>query len=127
MSIFQRFIDQIPEISEKFPHKKEDFTLPVLKSKIKNIRTKYQKAVQAKRKSGFGRVILLYFDECQRIWGGSPSTVTIENGVETSALSSESNSQLDVSIQSSASSDSDVNQTKRPFNLPKAHSITILA
>ena len=38
--IFQRFIDQIPEISDKFPHKKEDFTLPVLKSKIKNIRTK---------------------------------------------------------------------------------------
>ena len=34
------------------------------------------------RKSGHGRVVLLYFEWCERIWGGSPATEQIQSGVE---------------------------------------------
>ena len=33
-------------------------------------------------KSGHGRVVLLYFEWCERIWGGSPATDQIQSGVE---------------------------------------------
>ena len=119
--IFNRFIAQIPEKSDKFPHLKEEFTLAVVKSKLKNVRAKYQKSVQAKRKSGFGRVVLLYFDECERIWGGSSSTTSIDNGIETSALSVVENDQLDVSSQSVDTSSSSDDFNGRRALLSKKH------
>ena len=46
------------------------------------IRQKYRMAIDSGRRSGHGRVVLLFFDLCGKIWGGSPATVQIENGLE---------------------------------------------
>lgn len=51
-------------------------------NKLKQIRLKYRKAVNEGRKSGNGRIVHIYFELCERIWGGSPATEPV-TGVET--------------------------------------------
>ena len=87
--ILQILMDQLPtspdegkKIGKDYPHKKEEITKATLTSKLKSIRRKFRQAVDSKRRSGHGRVVLLYFDDCERIWGGSPATVQINSGVE---------------------------------------------
>lgn len=51
-------------------------TLPVKttllnSTKLKAIRLKYRHAVDSGKKSAHGRVVLLYFELCEQIWGGS--------------------------------------------------------
>ena len=53
---------------------------------MKNIRQKYRQAVDSGRKSGHGRVVMLYFEICQSIWGASPATEQIEIGLESTDL-----------------------------------------
>ena len=50
---------------------------------MKAIRSKFGAAIDSGRKSGHGRVVLLFFDICQDIRGGSPATTTIPTGIET--------------------------------------------
>jgi hypothetical protein len=38
--------------------------------------------VDSGRRSGHGRVVLLYYELCEKIWGGSPATEEIQNGLE---------------------------------------------
>ena len=38
------------------------------------------------RKSGHGRVVLLYYELCQEIWEGSPATNTISPRLESGTL-----------------------------------------
>ena len=52
-------------------------------SKIKAIRTKYHQTVDSGKKNGHGRVVLCYFELCQKICGGSPATDQIVGGLET--------------------------------------------
>lgn len=52
-------------------------------SKLKNIRLKFRQAIDSGKRSGHGRVVLLYFEICESIWGGSPATSTILPGIET--------------------------------------------
>ena len=66
-----------------YPHTKVDMTKKVLTAKLKAVRGKYQEAVDSGRRSGHGRVVLLYYELCERIWGGSPATQQLEVGVET--------------------------------------------
>ena len=40
-------------------------------------------AVDSGRRSGHGRVVYLYYELCEKIWGGSPATEKIKTGVET--------------------------------------------
>ena len=47
---------------------------------------KYRGAVDTQCKSGHGRVITLFFDLCNDIWGGSPATTSLENGIETAEV-----------------------------------------
>ncbi|XP_062381081.1 uncharacterized protein LOC134069200 [Sardina pilchardus] len=88
--ILQRFITEYPFATARhdkdFPHKVEEITKAALTTKLKAIRSKYRLAVDSGRKSGHGRVVLLYFDACEKIWGGSPATTTLNSGVETSDL-----------------------------------------
>ena len=76
--ILQLFSAEYPAASagnEKgFPHKPEELTKTALTTKLKAVRVKYRHAVDSGRKSGHGRVVLLYFDFCEKIWGGSPAT-----------------------------------------------------
>ena len=52
-------------------------------TKLKNIRKKYRNAVDTGKKSGQGKVVLLYFNECEKIWGGSTATAKLQTGLET--------------------------------------------
>jgi len=47
------------------------------------IRKKFRQAIYSGRKSGRGCVVLLFFELCEEIWGGSPATTTIANAIET--------------------------------------------
>lgn len=50
--------------------------------KLKQIRNKYRKAISEGRKSGNGRVVAIYYELCEQIWGGSPATQPM-SGIET--------------------------------------------
>ena len=65
------------------------------------------------RKSGHGRFILLYFDECEAIWGGSPATTKIKNGIESSRIeeSQDSGNTCDTFPSATEESDSDENSS----------------
>ena len=79
--------DQYPkEAPEDFPHDAMAITKTQLTSKLKNIRSKYRGAVDTGRRSGQGRVVMLFYELCQEIWGGSPATRCIERAMETDDL-----------------------------------------
>ena len=65
-----------------YPHNPDDMSKDKVSTKLKAIRTKYRNAVDSGRKSGHGRVVMLYFEECQQLWGGSPATSKIGSGIE---------------------------------------------
>ena len=69
-----------------FPHKVEELTKTALTTKLKAVRVKYRHAVDSGRKSGHGRDVLLYFDFCEKIWGGSPATRALGSGIETTDI-----------------------------------------
>ena len=68
-----------------FPHTVEDIIKTALTMKLKSIRSKYRHAVDSGR-SGHGRVALLFFEVCEKIWGGSLATTTLGSGLETSDM-----------------------------------------
>ena len=59
---------------DNFPHKKEELTQAVVTSKLKAIRIKFRQAVDSGRRSGHGRVVMIYYELCESIWGGCPAT-----------------------------------------------------
>jgi hypothetical protein len=73
--------------ANEFPHKTECeklFKKERVKSKLKRIRSGYKKAVDFGRKSGGGRIVATFYDECLEIWAGSPAVGCTMNGIETS-------------------------------------------
>ena len=62
--------EEARETGKDFPHKTEDITKQAVTTKLKAVRLTYRQAVDSGRKSGHGRVVLLYFEWCERIWGG---------------------------------------------------------
>ena len=69
-----------------YKHKPREITKEKVATKLKAVRKKYQIAVDTGRRSAQGRVILLYFHECEAIWGGSPAKTKIKYGVESSII-----------------------------------------
>ena len=67
---------------------KQELTKAIVSTKLKNIRLKFRQAVDSGRRSGNGRVVMLYFELCEKIWGGSPATTQTEGGLETADLDS---------------------------------------
>ncbi|KAK5910864.1 hypothetical protein CgunFtcFv8_005089 [Champsocephalus gunnari] len=65
-----------------FPHDASVIT----KVQFTAICSKYRQAVDPGRWSGQGRVVLLFFELCEEVWGGSPATCTISSGFETGDL-----------------------------------------
>ena len=53
---------------------------------------KYRQAVDKGTRSGHGRVVLLYFDDCEKIWRGCPATDHIGVGIESTDLDLEDTS-----------------------------------
>lgn len=81
--------DEAKEMCKDYPHTKEELTKKILSAKLKAIRGKFREAVDSGRRSGHGRVVLLYYELCEKIWGGSPATQQLETGIETSDMNSE--------------------------------------
>ena len=85
--ILQEFLAALPDNNENilkdFPHSKEQITKQIVTSKLKAIRLKYRQAVDSGRRSGHGRVVLIFYELCEKVWGGSPATEQIEGGLET--------------------------------------------
>ncbi|XP_056152290.1 uncharacterized protein LOC130126700 [Lampris incognitus] len=93
--IFEQYRERYPlpeeamEMGKEYPHKKYEITKGQLTTKLKAIRIRYRQAVDSGRKRGHGRVVLLYFDLCESIWGESPATDLIPQSIETGDMAVE--------------------------------------
>ncbi|KAK1890211.1 Snake venom serine protease PTLE1 [Dissostichus eleginoides] len=103
---FQKQYPRTPT-EKDFPHDASAITKVQHTVKIKQIPSKYTHAVDTGRWSGQGRVVLLFFELCEEVWGGSPATRTISSGIETGDLEeSSSGPSLERSNDSPESSES---------------------
>ena len=82
------FEAQYPKNSTEkdFPHDAKTISRVQVTSKLKNVKMNYRKAVDAGRRSGNGRVVLMNFELCEQLWGGSPATQGNDTGIETDDL-----------------------------------------
>lgn len=55
------------KFGKEYPHKEGDLSKSVLAFKLKMIRKRFREGIDSVRKSGHGRVVLLYFELCQQI------------------------------------------------------------
>lgn len=107
--IHDKFVEHYPTpeeakaLGKEYPHSRTQITKAILTSKLKTIRQKYRLAVDDGRRSGHGRVVLLFFELCEQIWGGSPASTTISSGIETTELSEISTDSEEISRSSSSS------------------------
>lgn len=81
-------VEEDGENGKDYPHSKQELSKAVVSTKLKNVRLMFRQAVDSGRRSGHGRVVMLYFELCEKIWGGSPATTQIEGGLETTDLES---------------------------------------
>ena len=58
-----------------------------IKSKVKGIRQDYRTAVNKGTRSGCGKIVKEHFDILCEIWGGSPATTMLAEGVDGDSLS----------------------------------------
>ena len=77
------------EDPEKFPNKSK-ITKERITARLKSIRTSFKKAADPERKSGDGRVVFMFYDLCENLWGGSPAVTSFSFGVETSSNNNQS-------------------------------------
>ncbi|KAM4628576.1 uncharacterized protein ACJ7VT_001052 [Polymixia lowei] len=93
--IFDAFLAQYPKnpTDKDFPHDPNAITKSQVTAKVKNVRGKYRQAVDTGRRSGQGRVVLLFFELCEEIWCGSPATRSVDAGFETGDLEDSSSNQ----------------------------------
>lgn len=82
MDRFKNELEKEGGSGKDYPHKGEEITKQCLTNKLKSIRLKYRQAVDTGKRSGHGRVVLLYYQLCKSIWGGSPATQQPESGLE---------------------------------------------
>ena len=59
--------EEAKELTKDYPHTKEEKTKKVLSAKLKAIRGKFREAVDSGRQSGHERVVLLYYELCERV------------------------------------------------------------
>lgn len=78
--------EEAEQVGKDFPHVEESINKGTLTTKVKNIKANFRKAVDSGRKSGHGRVVMLYFELCEQIWGGSPATASLPGGIESTDL-----------------------------------------
>ena len=114
------FIAALPaddsDVMRSFPHKKEEVTKQIVTSKLKAMRLKFRQAVDSGRKSGHGRVVMIFYELSV---GGSLTTQQIDGGNESlefnsDVLNSQGNarnlSQLSNVVYSSISGDTLLNE-----------------
>ena len=91
--ITQKLRDSLPaeNLPVKFPHAAVQITKNIVSSKLKAIRINFRRAVDSGHRSGHGRVVYLYFELCEAVWGGSPATCEIDMGLESGDIASVNN------------------------------------
>ena len=72
--------------TKDYPHTREQVTRNILTSKLKAIQIKYREAVDSGRRSEHCRVVLLFYELCEKIWGGSPATQEFESELESTEI-----------------------------------------
>ena len=78
--------EEAKELTKEYTHTKEEVTKSILTTKLKNNHLRYRKAVDSGRRSGHVRVVFIYYELCEKIWGGSPATDQIDGGLETTDI-----------------------------------------
>ncbi|XP_041867925.1 uncharacterized protein LOC121656825 [Melanotaenia boesemani] len=93
--IMDAFLAQYPRhpTNKDFPHEVNTITKAQVTAKVKNIRSKFRLAVETGRRCGQGRVVLLFFELLEEIWGKSFATRSIDAGFETGDLEETSSMQ----------------------------------
>lgn len=115
--IHDKFVEHYPTpeeakaLGKEYPHSRTQMTKVILTSNLKTIRQKYRLAVDDGRRSGQGRVVLLYFELCEQIWGGSPASTTISSGIETTELSEMCTDSEEISPSSCSTPDCSINSS----------------
>ena len=82
--MFENMSKEYPEDPEKFPNK-STITKEYITAKLKIIRAGFKKAADAGLKGCRGRVVLMFCNLCENLWGGSPAVTSLKFGVETSS------------------------------------------
>lgn len=90
--IWEKFHEALrnKESSDDFPRTRGETTKAQLTAKLKAIRGKFKKAVDSGRRTGCGKTVLIYYELCNRIWGGGdkslikgfPRTPVLDTGLE---------------------------------------------
>ena len=84
MKTIVKLVSDLPKQkgSEGCAHSGDFFTRERIVSKIKHIRVKYRRALDAGRQRGGSRIVATFCDLCSEIWSGSPATEFIQAGLE---------------------------------------------
>ncbi|KAK1878136.1 Nuclear body protein SP140-like protein [Dissostichus eleginoides] len=104
-----------------FPHDANAITKVQLTAKLKQIRTKYRQLVNTGSRSHQGRVMLLFFELCEEVWGGSPFTRNISSPA-TRTIRSLSSGIETGDLEESSSGQSSSPSLERSKDLPKPQS-----
>ena len=83
---FREEIDNSRGSGKDFPYKGEEISKQSLTNKLKSIRLKYTQAVDTGKWSGHGRVVFLYYEHCEGIWGGPPAMQQLAPGLESTDI-----------------------------------------
>lgn len=75
-----RKYDDIRKIMVKDEEADKEFTKARVAAKLKKIRASYRQAVDIGKRSGGGRIVAMFYDSCQKLWGGSPAVTSIDEG-----------------------------------------------
>ena len=79
---------------EKFPRRTEA-SVSFSKDRIQN-KLNFRKAVNKGRRSGGGRVVTFFYEECcEWIWSGAPAVESIACGIDTSSIDLDSSRELE--------------------------------
>lgn len=97
--------EELKQCVKDYHHTADEMTKDILSNKLKAIRLKFRKAVDEGRKSGNGRVVFLYYELCEKIWGGSPATEQLDSGLETADISSSGHKPEDATSEDKSESD----------------------
>ena len=66
-----------------------------IQNKLKRIKLNFRKAVDKGRRSGGGRVVTTFYEECCEIWSGASAVESITGGIDTSSIDLDSSRELD--------------------------------
>lgn len=70
------------DLRKEYRRTNDKLTKAIMTTKFKNILSKYRKVVDSGRNSGHARMVAINFQLCEKICGGSPATIQIPGGIE---------------------------------------------